>query len=366
VKSILLGVFAVVALLVPARAVVHFHLSMQKMAVTSDVVVLCEEVEIDYDGMKYSDFTYRTAVVRCEALRVFKGALEAGKEFTVRYSPVSRRPLRAALREEHADGVTVETPAEFFPPGRALLFLTATAEAGVFAVQGAKLIQQDEVYDLGEEQGMGPRRFRAQQYPENRVVGDCLKYGEAELVADYLKGMELLKDHSLPPQFVVVEREDPLANDPGKTQGVALALGLIPLLVIGVAYRACRSRLPKTNGFRRGGWVFAGVVAVVTGVHVHAVTTIWAQRPARWGNIRAGMTIDDLRCHVTREERYYGHDFKQSGERVMLRSVAGLNLRGSWQLRVRYDANEVIESVTISYRGKFSRFVPASRQGGAK
>lgn len=364
-KSILLIVVFAVASLLPARAVVIFHLSMQKLAVISDVVVLCEEVEIGYDVTEYRDRTYREAVVSCRPLRVFKGVLDEGRDFTVRYAPVSRRPLRGVMREQQADGAIKETPAEHFPPGRALLFLTTTKEAGVYAVQGAKLIQRDEVFDMGGDHAWG-RENLPQQQPENSPLGECLKYGQAELVADYLNGMKLLEDPSIPPQFVVKERKDPLANDPEKTQLVALVLGVIPLLVICVAYRTCRSRLPKTKAFRRGWLVFAMVGAVVVGVQVYAATAIWVQRPVRWANIRAGMTLDDLRCHVTSGERYSGHWIKQEGERVMFGEVYGINIRGSWRLVVRYGANGVIESATISYRGNFGWLIPATRLGAVE
>ncbi|TSJ76949.1 hypothetical protein [Rariglobus hedericola] len=350
------------ASLLPVRAVVIPHFTMQKMAVVSDVVVLCEEVEIGYNVTEYPTWTYREAFARCKSLRVFKGVLEEGKEFTVKYAPVSRRPLRKGMREKHADGVIAETPAEYFPPGRALLFLTATKEVGIYAVQGAKLIQQDEIFDLGGDHTW-EREILPQQQPENSVLGECLKYGEAELVADYLKGMKLLEDSSIPPQFEVVYRKDPLANDPVKTQIVAVALSLIPLLMIGVGYRICRPRLPKARMLRRGLLVFVMVGAVVTGVQVYAVSAIWAQRPVRWANIHTGMTLGDLRCFITSYESYPDYLMKQNGERLMIHRVEGINIHGSWQLRVRYDANEVIGSAMITYRGNFSWLIPSTRLG---
>lgn len=363
-KSILLiAVFALTSL-PPARAVVVFHLSMQKMAVTSDVVMLCEEVEIGYKVTEYPDWTYREAVVRCKPLRVFKGVIEDGKELTVKYAPVSRRPFRNGMREQRANGTSKETPAEYFPPGRALLFLTATKEVGVYAVQGAKLIQQDEIFDMGVDDVMGRETLFPQYQPENSPLGECVKYGEAELVEDYLKGMKLLDDPSIPPQYVVIDRKDPLANDPVKTRMVAWASGLIPLLLIGVAYPICRSRLPTAKVFRRGLLVCVTGAAVVAGAQAYAIVTIWAQRPVRWAHIRTGMTLGDLRCHLTGRERYSGHWMKQNGECVMIQRVEGISIRGSWQLVVHHDANDVIENATISYRGKFGWLIPSHRIGG--
>jgi len=367
VKSILLGAVFAMASLLPARAVVIHHLSMQKMAVISDVVVLCEEVEIGYDVIEHREVIIRKAVVRCKPLRVFKGVLDEGKNFTVKYAHVSRLPLRRATRERHQDGLIEEKPAEYFPPGKSLLFLKATPEAGVYAVQGAKLIQRDEVFDLGGEPGgWGSERLFPQYQPENSVLGDCLKYGEAELVADYLKGMKLLEDPSIPPQFEVVYRKDPLASDPTKTQKVALALSLIPVLVIGVAYRAGRSRLPKLKAFRRCLLGMAVVAAVVVGVQAYAVTVIRTQRPARWTHIRPGMTLGDLRCFVTSYEFHSALLMNQKGVRVITRQLHGLNISGFWKLRIHCDANEVIESATIYYQGDFGRLVPVTRLGAVK
>src|SRR4051812_452673 len=67
--------FAVVALL-PARAVVIDHLSMQKLAVVSDAVALCEELELRDNVIEHQNGIPSTVVARCKVIRVFKGLLE--------------------------------------------------------------------------------------------------------------------------------------------------------------------------------------------------------------------------------------------------------------------------------------------------
>ena len=351
--------------LLPARAVVIPHFSMQKMAVISDVVVLCEEVEVGYDVTEYPNGTVRRAVVRCKPVRVFKGALDEGKEFTAKYSGISRLPRYLGMRVEQVNGVVEEIPSAYFPAGRALLFLKVTPEVGIYLVQGAKLIQQDEIFDLGGDHSWLLGWYPSQQYPENSELGDCLKYGEAELVADYLKGMALLADPLIPPQFEVIYRKDPLANDPVKTRALALVLSVIPLVMIR-AYPIFRSRLPKRRAFRGSVLVLAMMVAVGMGVQIYAFTTIWRQCPVRWANVRTGMTLDDLRCFVTSDERDRGRRMSEEGACLLLQHVEGINMHGSWSLRVGYDENRVIKSATISYRGDFGWLIPSRRMGAAK
>lgn len=360
-KKILLGAMIALGALMPAHAVVEFHLSMQKLAVTSEYVVLCEELELTDQGAPYSNGVPREVQALCKPLRVFKGEFVPDQEFTVQYKEVVRRPLRRGSSTLDAEGRVVSVaPPVYFPKGRALLFLNRTERPGVYTVVGAKLIQHDEVFDLGEDQGSS--EFRPQQQPENSELPECLKYGEAELVADFLKGMALLADPSVPPQFEVpLHESDPLARTPRAIQGSAIILGLIPALLIYAAYRAGRSWLSKTMWVRVSLAGFAVIAAVVLGVQAHAALTIWWQRPVRWEWIKTGMSADDLRCFVANSERVYDFQGEQSREAVMSKRVDWLHLRGAWNLRVRYDENRRIESATIRYRGNYRWFVPSTR-----
>ena len=360
-KKILLGAMIALGALTPARAVVEFHLSMQKLAVMSEYVVLCEELELTDQGAPYPNGVHREVQALCKPLRVFKGEFAPDQEFNVQYKEVVRRPLRRGSSTVDAEGRVVSVaPPVYFPKGRVLLFLNRTGTLGVYTVMGAKLIQHDEVFDLGEDQGSS--EFRPLQQPENSELSECLKYGEAELVADFLKGMALLADPSVPPQVEVPRHgSDPFARDPRAIQRSAILLGLIPALLIYAAYRAGRSLLPKTMLVRVSSAGFAVVAAVVVGVQAHAALTIWWQRPVRWEWIKTGMSSDGLRCFVANSERFYGFHGKQSRDAVMSRRVDWLYIRGAWNLQIRYDGNRRIESATIRYRGNYRWFVPSTR-----
>lgn len=361
-NSVMLGVFAVVSLQ-PARAVVIEHLSMQKLAVISDAVVLCEEFELRDNVIEYPNVTLRTVQARCRTLRLFKGALEPEKEFIANYG-YTRRPHRKGSQTVDAGGLVIsKSPSKYFPAGRALLFLSNTKEAGVYAVVGAKLIQNDEVFDLGGDLTW-TNELIAEQQPENSPLGECLKYGEAELVADYLKGMEQLANPALSQQYRVPFHEDPFARSNWGIQVIALTLSLISALLMYAVYKACRSRMPKFRMDRAFlGGCLAVVAAGVLGVHVYAITTIWGQRPVRWAQVRTGMTSSNLRCFVKSYERYAGYDYSggpHGREQVMTKQIEGL-FHGTWLLTLHYDVNGKVEDAMIHYRGKFSQFVPSIR-----
>lgn len=341
--------------LAPARAVVEHHLSMQKLAVMSDSVVLCEELELGERVVEFPNGPVRSVLARCRALRVLKGALPPGEELMVNYRYV-RRPARMGYTARDAAGhVTEKKPRENFPPGKALLFLSAVDAAGERHVGGAKLIQNDEVYDMAQD--LGVDRLRPQEIPENSPPGACLRYGEAELIADYLKGMELLKDPSVPPQFTILRHEDPLAPTPWRALGLPLIIALAPALPIFGAYRLLRSRLP-TKGTARF-WIKCGAcaLAILIGLPAGVVAADIAVRPVRWERVRVGMTRDAVRCFVRNSERVQG---EPDHELVYFPPYRTGRLR-IWSMELRYDAEGKVKSAMIRYSGTFSWLVPMNQ-----
>lgn len=341
--------------ILPVHAVVEVHLSMRKIAVISDTVVLCEEIELINDDIELPpNAVTRKVVARCRPVRVLKGTLSADEVFTADYGS-KRKPFRGEVLEREVDGRLVQkTPREYFPAGRALLFLSAPDAEGRRGVNGAKLIQDDVIYDLDEPNyGMGQRDLRPKETPENSPPGECLRYGEAELVADYLKGMELLADPAIPLQFHIPRHDDPFAPDPWRAQWVPLVVAVAPALLVLALYWIVRARLPKKAGLRLALYGVAVAFAFGLGLTASSVATIYALRPVRWENVRVGMSRDELRCFVKISQRLR----QAEGGEVYLSHLRPFGPRGAWSLHVGYDASGKVERATLDYYGDFRYFV---------
>lgn len=170
--------------------------------------------------------------------------------------------------------------------------------------------------------------------------------------------MELLADPAVPPQFTVLQHEDPLAPKPWGALVLPLIIALAPALPIFAAYRLVRSRLPATGSARF--WVRCAAcgLAMALGLPAGVVASDIAVRPARWERVRVGMSRDDLRCFVRNSERA---QWEPDHEQVFFPRYLTSRPR-IWSMDLRYDAEGKVKSAKIRYHGTLSWLVSVNQQ----
>jgi hypothetical protein len=157
-SSILL--FFICAMSAQARSYPNY--SMYAMVQLSDIIVYCEEKDIqDAKG---------GTVINCKVLQTFKGDAIPSSDLAAYYSSLFKRSLYHSGPKD-------------FPPGKALLFLRKD-NSGSYRVLDAKLLQNGEVFRFAQiADSFAPLSLTPQQ-PENITLAKDQKYGEKELLED--------------------------------------------------------------------------------------------------------------------------------------------------------------------------------------
>ena len=159
------------------RAALIPHYRMDSFALLSDIIVLCEELDIQPKTVKHVGWTEVKTVVRCRPLRVFKGVLDINSEFTIEYDSIFVRRIYFS---------DTQTNGKLAPPGRALLFLKKGKDSDSYSIVTAKIIQGDDVMQFGQFlMNPGPLVL-APQKPENIKLPPNQKYSEDQLIEDLL------------------------------------------------------------------------------------------------------------------------------------------------------------------------------------
>ena len=185
-KTLLLIALVVAATFIAHGALVR-HLRMDELCSISDAVVLCQEDEIEYH---YTNGPLET-LVRCKAVRVFKGELVTSSQFLVEYESAFKRTLVEDLNRDVWDGKRfARIEDRKLPAGRALLFLKKRTESESYKVITAKLIQGQEVFQFGQFRSIPGPLVLKHQNPENIDLPRDAKYSEAQLIEDLLIALQ--------------------------------------------------------------------------------------------------------------------------------------------------------------------------------
>ena len=166
---------------------------MDSLVLFSDVIVYCDEEDVKRkeipheitDSRGLVKWTDTITITRCKVLQSFKGDLAAGAEFTIEYGDLFRRYLFEkgpyTVLNAAREVVSVHK-AEYFPPGKVLLFLRKDSAAG-YGVVDSKLVQDGKVYRYVQMMNPGPLNL-CRQGPEDFKLAKVKPYGEEELLRD--------------------------------------------------------------------------------------------------------------------------------------------------------------------------------------
>ncbi len=204
-KNRFLALLMLLVCAVTGRAKLIPSYRMESLILLSDVVVYCEEEDVKTKDVPHEitdsrgliKWTDTITITRCKVLQSFKGDLAPGAEITIQYGGLFCRYLfnngPYTVLNATKEVVSVHK-AEYFPPGKVLLFLR-NDPAGGYGVVDAKLVQDGKVYRYTQMRNPGPLNlFR--QGPENFKLAKGKPYGEEELLRDMtlaLKKSVLLK-----------------------------------------------------------------------------------------------------------------------------------------------------------------------------
>ena len=166
---------------------------MDSLVLLSDVIVYGDEEDVIRkeipheitDSRGLVKWTDTITITRCKVLRTFKGDLAPGAEIMIEYGDIFRRYLeqnRPYTVLNAAREVVSVHKAEYFPPGKVLLFLRRES-AGGYGVAEAKLVQYGRVYRYLQMMNPGPLNL-CPQGPENFKLAKGKPYGEGELLRD--------------------------------------------------------------------------------------------------------------------------------------------------------------------------------------
>ncbi len=178
---------------------------MDSLVSVSDVIVYCDEEDVKRkeipheitDSRGLVKWTDTITITRCKVLQSFKGDLAPGAEITIEYGDIFRRYLEQngpyTVLNAAREVVSVHK-AEYFPPGKVLLFLRKDSAEG-YAVVDSKMVEDGKVYRYLQMMNPGPLNL-CPQGPENFKLAKGKQYGEAELLRDIalaLKRSAMLK-----------------------------------------------------------------------------------------------------------------------------------------------------------------------------
>ena len=177
--------------LLPARGVVEATYTLKGLTQYSDIIVLCDELNFRYNLIytpQDPKWVGKETTAECKTVRIFKGNLEPGDTFLAKYGVGVRRQLYGRWHATSPKNIDKKDPrvfsGEYFPPGRALLFLRKNEKSGELMVITATLIYKNKAFGFFED-----RYELTPQAPENIRLANPYKYGEDQLIKDLLIAM---------------------------------------------------------------------------------------------------------------------------------------------------------------------------------
>lgn len=197
--AIRLGTILLIFLyLAPAHAARIPSYPMTSLILLSDVVVYCEETDIQTKDIKYENSKLRRTIIKkttikCKVLSTIKGGFKPDSELTVEYDGIFHRYIEA-------DRFVPPYKTTSLPVGKALLFLRRNTD-GTFEVIDAKLVQQNKVYKFKQFANPGGLSLVPQE-PENiqLLIGPYDEQALLEDIALALKKSTMMKNPPpLPP-----------------------------------------------------------------------------------------------------------------------------------------------------------------------
>jgi hypothetical protein len=170
-KTRLSSILLLLLCAMPSQALDIPSYHMDTLVLLSDVVVYCEEKEVQAPPPSKTGPTH----CKCKVLQTFKGDIAPGSDLTVVYDFTFERMAFGSAYNR-------ATPHNF-PPGKALLFLHKDA-SGSYSVVDAKLVQEGKVYQFIQDSNPG-LLYPLPAHPESIKLENDEEYGEKELLQDF-------------------------------------------------------------------------------------------------------------------------------------------------------------------------------------